>query len=54
VTGRIASVEFVDIAAAARGYVGLVLGFDDVEELDFWSAMNISDEIMPIYAEIAA
>jgi hypothetical protein len=48
VTGRIASVEFVDVVPQQRAYVGLVMDYDDPQELGFWEAMNISDEVLEI------
>ena len=48
VTGRIDAVEFVDMVPQQRAYVGLVLGYDDPDELKFWEAMNIADEELRI------
>jgi hypothetical protein len=46
-TGRIASVEFVDVVPQQRAYVGLVMDYDP-QELGFWETMNISDEVLEV------
>jgi hypothetical protein len=48
VSGRISAVEQVDLAPEQRAYVGLVMDYDDPEELGFWEVMNISNEVLEI------
>jgi hypothetical protein len=47
-SGRVAAVEFVDLVPQRRAYVGLVMAYDDPEELDIWEAVSIADEVLEI------
>lgn len=44
VTTRIASLEVIDVSHENRQYLGLVLAYDDPDELDFWNALSLSNE----------
>ena len=44
VSGRVASVEVIDISYEGRQHLGLALSYDDPEELDFWNALSLSNE----------
>ena len=48
VAGRITSVEYVDVSHERRTYIGLAIGYENAEELAFWSAINISGEILAL------
>jgi hypothetical protein len=48
VTGKISSIEYVDVSHQGRSYIGLALACDDPDELGFWSAMNISGETLTL------
>lgn len=44
VTTRIASLEVIDISYESRRYLGLALAYDEPGELEFWSALGLSNE----------
>lgn len=43
-SGRIETVEAIRGAYLGREYLGLVVAYDEPDELEFWDALNISDE----------
>lgn len=51
VTERVASLEVIEVTHDQRRYLGLALGYGDPEELDFWTALGMSNEEIEIGIE---
>lgn len=41
----------VEVTYSGKEYLGLAFAFDDPEDLEFWRAMNISDETLDLIDE---
>jgi hypothetical protein len=48
VTSNVAQVEMVDVRYMGKAYVGLAVEYVDPAELDFWLALDISDETIEL------
>jgi hypothetical protein len=42
----VASVEVIDVTYLSRSYKGLAFAFHDPAELDFWQALQLSDQTL--------
>lgn len=47
-TGPIASVEVIEVDFRAQAYLGLVFGFEEKFDLEFWSSLRIGGEVLEI------
>jgi hypothetical protein len=44
----VSSVEIIDVSYLSKSYKGLAFGFQDPEELEFWRALDLSDQTLLI------
>lgn len=47
----VSDTEVVEVTYSGKEYLGLAFAFDDPEDLEFWRAMNISDETLDLIDE---